>query len=313
MRKRPLGKTTLQVSELALGTWGLSGDGYGPVSEVEADRVIDRALAVGVDLFDTADVYGRGEMERRLGKRLKDARDTYVVTKIGTDLEGQPPTKRFDPAYLRTAFERSQERLARDVVDVVLLHNPTVAAMRAKEPLAYLKELKQAGKIRAYGVSAGSADVARSALRDEVDVVELAYNAFLPGDLHEVAGDVSESGAGVLARSVLAHGLLAGQWSPDREFFADDHRMRRWTRDELRTRLRQLDALRPLVGGAVVSLRSVALRFVLANNLVSSAVLGPRSVAQLDQLVREAGMPPYLRDTALAELAGRLNQAGIQG
>ncbi|WP_437318046.1 aldo/keto reductase [Sorangium sp. So ce385] len=313
MRKRPLGKTTLQVSELALGTWGLSGDGYGPVSELEADRVIDRALAVGIDLFDTADVYGRGEMERRLGKRLKGAGATFVVTKIGTDLEGLPPTKRFDPAYLRTAFERSQERLARDVVDVVLLHNPTVAAMRTKEPLAYLKELKQAGKIRAFGVSAGSADVARSALRDEVDVIELAYNAFLPGDLHEVAADVSESGAGVLARSVLAHGLLAGQWSPDREFFPDDHRMHRWTRDELRTRLGQLDALRPLVGGAVVSLRSVALRFVLANNLISSAVLGPRSVAQLDQLVREAGMPPYLRDTALAELAGRLNQVGIEG
>ncbi|WP_437725450.1 aldo/keto reductase [Sorangium sp. So ce861] len=313
MRKRPLGKTTLQVSELALGTWGLSGDGYGPVSEIEADRVIDRALAVGIDLFDTADVYGRGEMERRLGKRLKGAGATFVVTKIGTDLEGLPPTKRFDPAYLRTAFERSQERLARDVVDVVLLHNPTVAAMQAKEPLAYLKELKQAGKIRALGVSAGSADVARSALRDEVDVIELAYNAFLPGDLHEVAGDVSESGAGVLARSVLAHGLLAGQWSADREFFPDDHRMHRWTRDELRTRLGQLDALRPFVGGAVVSLRSVALRFVLANRLVSSAVLGPRSVAQLDQLVREAGMPPYLRDTALAELAGRLNQVGIEG
>ncbi|KYF92995.1 oxidoreductase [Sorangium cellulosum] len=313
MRKRPLGKTTLQVSELSLGTWGLSGDGYGPVSELEVDRVIDRALAVGIDLFDTADVYGRGEMERRLGKRLKGAGATFVVTKIGTDLEGLPPTKRFDPAYLRTAFERSQERLARDIVDVVLLHNPTVAAMQTKEPLAYLKELKQAGKIRAFGVSAGSADVARSALRDEVDVIELAYNAFLPGDLHEVAADVSESGAGVLARSVLAHGLLAGHWSPDREFFPDDHRMHRWTRDELRTRLGQLDALRPLVGGAVVSLRSVALRFVLANNLISSAVLGPRSVAQLDQLVREAGMPPYLRDTALAELAGRLNQFGIEG
>ncbi|WP_081426293.1 aldo/keto reductase [Sorangium cellulosum] len=312
MRKRPLGKTSLEVSELALGTWGLSGDGYGPVSEAEVDRVIDRALAVGIDLFDTADVYGRGEMERRLGKRLKGAGPTFVVTKIGTDLDELPAKKRFDPAHLRTAFERSQERLDRDVVDVVLLHNPTVAAMRSKEPLAFLRDLKQAGKIRAFGVSAGSADVARSALRDEVDLIEIAYNAFLPGDLHEVASDVSESGAGVLARSVLAHGLLAGQWSPDREFYADDHRMHRWNRDEFRTRIRQLDALRPLISGPVVSLRSVALRFVLANNIVSSAVLGPRSVAQLDQLVREAGMPPYLHFTTLAELSGRLKHAGIE-
>ena len=74
----------------------------------------------------------------------------------------------------------------------------------------------------------------------------------------------------------------------------------------------QLDALRPMVTGALASLRSIALRFVLANQIVSSAVLGPRSVAQLDQLVREAGMPPYLHITALAELSGRLKHAGIE-
>jgi aryl-alcohol dehydrogenase-like predicted oxidoreductase len=313
VRKRALGKTGLQVSELSLGTWGLSGDAYGPVSEAEVDRVIDRALAVGVDLFDTADVYGRGEMERRLGRRLRDAGSTCVITKIGTDLENEPPQKRFDPAYLRTAFERSQERLAREVVDVVLLHNPTVTAMGSKECVAFLKDLKQSGKIRAWGVSAGSADVARSAIRDGADVIELAYNVFLTGDLHEVAGDLSESGAGVLARSVLAHGLLAGQWSAEREFYPGDHRHERWTPDELKARIRQLDALRPLVSGAVVSLRAAALRFVLANQLVSSAVLGPRSVAQLDQLVREAGMPPYLRDTVLTDLSARLKKAGVTG
>lgn len=311
MRKRALGKTGLDVSELTLGTWGLSGDGYGAVADAEVDRTIDRALAVGVNLFDTADVYGRGEMERRLGKRLKGAGATYVVTKIGTDLEDSPPRKRFDRQHLWTAFERSQERLAREVVDVVLLHNPTVGTLGQAETIAFLKELKKNGKIRAWGVSAGNADVARAAIRHEADVIELAYNVFLAGDLHEVAGDVSESGVGVLARSVLAHGLLAGQWSPDREFYPEDHRMERWTRAELRLRLQQLDALRPLVSGPVTSLRAAALRFVLANQLVSSAVLGPRSVAQLDQLVREAGMPPYLRDTALADLSTRLKKLGV--
>ncbi len=311
MRKRALGKTGLDVSELSLGTWGLSGDGYGPVADAEVDRTIDRALAVGINLFDTADVYGRGEMERRLGKRLKGAGTTHVVTKLGTDLEDSPPRKRFDRDYLWTAFERSQERLARDVVDVVLLHNPTVATLGRPEALDFLKELKKTGKIRAWGVSAGSADVARAAIRNEADVIEVAYNVFIAADLHEVAGDVSESGVGVLSRSVLAHGLLAGQWSPDREFYAEDHRMERWTRSELRLRLKQLDALRPLVSGPVVSLRAAALRFVLANQLVSSAVLGPRSVAQLDQLVREAGMPPYLRDTALADLSTRLRKLGV--
>ena len=272
--------------------------------------MIDRAVELGIDLFETADVYGKGAMERRLGLRLP--RDTtYVVTKIGTDLDAVPPRKRFALDHLRPAFERSRERLGRDRIDVVLLHNPTMHAMGDSEPFDFLKELKRLGALRAWGVSAGNAQVARAAVAQDADVVELAYNVFCSSDLHEVADAFSGSGAAVLARSVLAHGLLAGQWSNDREFYEGDHRRDRWTQPELRRRLSQLDALRPLVGGPILSVRAAALRYVLANQLVTSAVLGPRSVPQLEQLVREAGEgPPYLKDTALAELSARLRTAG---
>lgn len=311
MRKRPLGKTGLEVSELALGTWGLSGDAYGPVREADMDRVVERAVTLGITLFDTADVYGRGDMEKRLG-RILPTRGTHVVTKIGTDLEDSPPRKRFDGAYLRRAFERSRERLRRDHVDVVLLHNPTMAAMGSGEGIAFVKELANTGAITAWGVSAGSAEVARSAIESGAQVVELAYNVFCAGDLNAIAERVVESGTGVLARSILAHGILTGYWTGEREFYPGDHRIHRWTRDELRRRIRQLDALRPFVSNDVQSLRAVALRFVLASHLVSSAVLGPRSIAQLDQLVREAGSgPPYLRDTQLAELAELLKAQGV--
>jgi aryl-alcohol dehydrogenase-like predicted oxidoreductase len=279
--------------------------------ELEVDRVIDRALAVGIDLFDTADIYGKGAMERRLAERLP-SNETYVATKIGTDLDIVPSQKRFDLDYLRPAFERSRERLRRDRLDIVLLHNPTMTAMGKSEAFDFLKELKRLGALRAWGVSAGNAEVARAAIQQGADVIELAYNVFVAGDLHGIAAEVTESGVGVLARSVLAHGLLAGQWSADREFYDGDHRMDRWTPNELKTRLTQLEALRPCVSGPVVSLRAAALRFVLENRLVSSAVLGPRSLAQLDQLVREAGSgPPYLRDTALAELSARLRAVGV--
>ena len=310
MRTRALGNTGFDVSELCLGTWGLSGDGYGAIVEAEADRTIDKAIELGITLFDTSDAYGRGAMETKLGQRLPAT--ARVCTKIGTDRDAQPPRKVFTPKHLRAAFERSRDRLGRPTIDVLLLHNPTMAAMNAGEAVGYLKGLKEQGDIGAWGVSAGSVDVAQAAVTRGADVVELAYNALFPKDLHELAGELAEAKTGVLARSVLAHGLLCGHWSADREFYPGDHRADRWTKDELRRRISQLDILRPLVMGPVTSLRAAALRFVLANQVVSSAVLGARSVAQLEQLGRDAGSgPPYVRDTALAELSRRLKTAGV--
>lgn len=367
MRKRPLANTGLDVSEIALGTWGLSGDAYGPVREDEVDRVIDRAVSLGVTLFDTANVYGRGDMERRLGKRLP-AKTTHVLTKIGTNLEEGYPVKQFDKQHLREAFERSQDRLKRHPVDVVLLHNPSAFTLKKDEPFEALEDLERRGQIIAWGVSAGSVEVALLAIRRGAKVIELVYNCFLPGDLQALieeldkpskddgepgdatggapeasanetpqpapasagggatsapAAEVSAGAApaatpereypAFIARSVLAHGLLAGQWSPEREFYPGDHRAERWNPDELRRRVGQLNALRPLVGGDIPSMRAVALRYVLSNPRVTSAVIGPRSTAQLDQLVREAGRePPYLSESSLTQLARRLGAVGIR-
>ena len=180
MRRRPLGKTGLNVSELGLGTWGLSGDGYGPVPESEQDRVIDRARALGITLFETADSYAHGSMERKLGERLKDDTRARIVTKIGTDRDAIPPKKHFDPEYLRTAVERSAERLGRDVIDVVLLHNPSEVAMQRREASALLAELKQAGKIRGWGVSAGTLEVASAAVDQGAEVVVAGVQRALP-------------------------------------------------------------------------------------------------------------------------------------
>lgn len=311
MRKRSLGTTGLEVSEISLGTWGLSGDGYGAIVDAEIDRVIDAAVSHGITLFETADVYGKGAMEVKLGERLPKGTVT-VVTKIGTDLGSKPGRKRFDPGFLEESMDRSVERLKRSI-DVLLLHNPTVTAIEKGEACAFLREQKNIGKVRLWGVSAGSLDVARAAIEKGAEVVELAYNLTLPADLHAIADVIAEKGTGVLARSVLAHGLLAGHWTAEREFYPGDHRMDRWTREELRVRVGQLEQLREVASKNVLTLRATALRFVLSNELVGSAVLGPRSVAQLEQLLREAGSgPPYLRDTVLAELSAKLDALGIK-
>jgi aryl-alcohol dehydrogenase-like predicted oxidoreductase len=313
MRRRSLGKTGLVVSELALGTWGLSGDGYGPVPETEQDAVIERARALGIELFETSDSYALGEMERRLGRLLGPDRTARFVTKIGTDRHSRPPRKRFDAGYLRQAFDESRRRLCRDVIDVVLLHNPSASALKRGEATGALEELRVQGALVAWGVSAGSAEVADAAITAGAQVLQVAHHALDTQVLASVTARVAERKIGVLARSVLAHGLLCGHWPPSKEFGPEDHRSERWSSHELGRRLRQLDALRPVLGESVQTLRAAALRFVLANDSVSSVVLGPRRQLQLDQLVREAGRePPYLSTAQRRELEQRLREVGAR-
>lgn len=312
MRRRSLGRTALDVTELSLGTWGLSGDGYGTVAEVEQDRVIDRALGLGINLFETADCYGDGAMERRLATRLEGTAGAIVITKIGTDRSATPVRKRFDPSYLEQALSASAERLRRSRLDVVLLHNPSLMALERGEATAFLGERAAKGEIGAWGVSVADAECGRLAIERGASVIALGYNAFHRKTLNALALAIKDENVGVLAHSVLAYGLLCGLWPHDKTFGPEDHRSERWTRDELRVRQQQLNALRPSVSGPVTTLRSAALRFVLSNAVVSSAVLGPRSSLQLDQLVREAGKePPYLLPERLSALEARLAGVGI--
>jgi aryl-alcohol dehydrogenase-like predicted oxidoreductase len=298
---------------MSLGTWGLSGDAYGAVDEAMQDRVVRRALDMGFSLIETADSYGDGRMESAIGRAVADRRDVVVVTKGGTDRAMSPPRKRFEAGYLRERVEGSLRRLSREPIDVYLLHNPSEPAVAGGEVVDELARLKGEGKIAHWGVSAGDVSSGRAALRQGAEVIELAYNLLHGSDLHRLAGEVIVSGAGVLARSTLAYGLLAGSWTGETEFPAGDHRAQRWTKPELKRRVDQLAAFRFLVRGDVPTLRSAAVRFVLSNTIVSSAVLGPRNVEQLEDIVREVGIGPvYLGDEDLMRIPRTLQGLGLE-
>jgi len=313
VRKRILGRTNLSVSELALGTWGLSGDGYGHIDDGERTQLIERARMLGITLFETADCYGKGKMEEKLGEVLENDADAIFITKWGTDRSNNVAKKRFDPAYLRACCDQSLVRLKRTKLHVGLLHNPSVKTLERGEATSTLEALKAEGKLEAWGVSAGDEHVAKAAIEAGAEVVSLAYNV-----LHQKPMDLSlvpanEKDTGIVAHSVLNYGLLCGLWSPYRVFRAPDHRAERWTTEELKRRIRQLDAVRPLVSGEIATLRAAAVRFVLNNDRVGSAILGARNGMQLDQLVREAGKaPPYLPEAKLLALKNRLEDLGIE-
>lgn len=299
------------MSELSIGTFGLSGDGYGPVAAEDARKVLERALDLGVTLVDTCDAYGAGQTEELVGEVTR-GKEVLVVTRGGLDRTTDPPRKRFDEEFLLGRIAASAKRLKKDALDVYLLHNPSADALAVGGALEVMRKAKQKGLVKHWGVSAGDIDVARLALDGGAQVVSLAYNLFHGLDLHRLAGDVMVARAGVLAHSVLSYGLFGGDWPKEREFPQGDSRNERWSRLELEKRIAQLDAVQYLVHDDVRTLRAAAVRFVLANHLVSSAVLGPRTVEQLDQLVRETGAGPrYLPDTDLAELPRSLERVGI--
>src|SRR6478735_8348802 len=356
LRRRPLGRTGLEVTELGLGTWGLSGEAYGPVSVDEAMRTLVRAQAMGLTLFETSASYGRGGMEIALGKALAGKEDVVVVTKLGTDRSVDPPEKSFDAEFLRKAAKTSRERigtaakliaLLQDVVVVTklgtdrsvdppeksfdaeflrkaaktsrerigtaakliaLLHHPSRATVEAGVAAETMASLTEEGVIDSWGVSGDDEPIVEAAIAAGAPVVSLAYNILKVQPLRALEARLREAGIGVLAHSVLAYGLLAGRWAPGREFRQGDHRRERFAGNTVRKRLRHLDAVRPLVSGDVANIRAAALRFALANEAVSSVVLGPKSSAQLDQLLRDCNgvEPPYLSRPKLEALEQRL-------
>jgi aryl-alcohol dehydrogenase-like predicted oxidoreductase len=309
MRTRHFGEDSFELTELCFGTWGISGEAYGPIPDQERDALLERALLLGIRAFETADSYANGAIEKRLGELLpKDAR---IITKIGTRRDMTPARKDFSPGYVREAVERSQERLGRECIDCVMLHNPSPKALRLGKALEVLQDLKEKGVIATYGASLGNVDAVRAALEMKVPAVSVTYNVYHRNEIETLARDLDRK-IGVLVHSVLAHGLLSGTWPANKEFQPGDHRIDRWSRDALKRRLRQLVVMRPVLGDVTPTLRSVALRFALSHPLVSSVVLGARNSYQLDQLVREAGKgPTYLEPAVVEGLRERTWAAGI--
>lgn len=295
-----------------MGTYGVSGDGYGAVEPQEPRESIERALDLGVTLFETADAYGAGAMEALFGELLAARPDVVVVSKAGIDRTTEPPRRSFDATFLRGAIERSRARLKRDAIDVYLLHNPSEEALTDKGALDTLHEAKIRGHIKHIGVSTGRSAVARLALEKGAEVISLPYNLLHVQEMNRIAGDVMMYRPGVLVHSPLAYGILAGTWREERAFTGEDHRSTRWSLEDVKQRVRLVDSMRFLVKGSVPTPRGAALRFALANDLVSCVLMGPKTKKQLEELVRDTGDgPTYLPESDVREVFRTLDKLGV--
>jgi aryl-alcohol dehydrogenase-like predicted oxidoreductase len=172
-------------------------------------------------------------------------------------------------------------RLKTDRLDVVLLQHPPFAALQIDEMRKTLETQLAAGKVRAWGVSVSTVDDARIALIAGAQVPCVPFNMMLPDIVWDLTAECSERGVGVLARSALMHGLLSGRWGEKKRFTPEDHRMYRWTYEALEARVRQARETRAKMIPNAPSMMVAALKFILAHDIVTSAIFGPRTPAQV--------------------------------
>jgi len=304
MKTRSLGRTDLRLSEITLGTWGLSEQSYGSVSASQVEWTIRAAIESGVTTFDLAPLWGDGEGERQVGRMVSEAKiDAVLVTRGGARRVDGKLQQGFSTEELVADCEGSLERLGREQIDLWLLHNPGDEVLRRDGWREAVERLEEDGKIRAWGASVGDAEEARLAIDAGAQALCLTHNLLSPGTLDELRDDVAAAGCGVLARSPLMYGMLAGHWNADRRFSNRDHRAQRWNTTAFSERIRQVDELRFLVGDRHPDLATAALRFVLTHSAVTTAIVGARAPYQIAAAVEAADGPPYLADDEVIRLA----------
>lgn len=303
MRKRPLGNTGRFVSQIGFGTWPIAGSGgitgYGSCASETAKETIKAALAGGITLFDTADVYGDGFAESLLGELLLSTReDVIICTKGGWDLAQAGPN--FTSDFLRSRVEASLSRLRSTYIDVYLLHNPPAHLIGVRDIYRPLVHLRKKGRILHIGVSVAHAEDALLALDvPEVEIIQLPYNLLLPNAEWGVFRNGQSSGKGIIIREALGNGLLTGKYTSASQFPRNDFRstLPQNYFSQLQTQLNQVGPYRR----AGESMVEFALRFVLDRPQVASVIVGARNPEQLagHLLVKELTPSPTDRSNSL--------------
>lgn len=288
MRYRPLGRTGLTVSEIGLGCasyWGLPR-----FDEAEAVRLVHRALERGVNLFDTAPGYSRGEAEPRLGRALKghDPDRLVIATKAGTFHAGGGRTGRdFSPAAITASVEASLRRLGVDRLGLLQLHGPAASELN-NDLFEALERLRQRGLVAAFGANSFDPAVIATIIdAPNLDVVMLDYNVLRPerGALIDAA---AAQGKGVLAGMPLAMGHVDGQIRKLRGVRDLWYAARALKNHRQEVALAErFDFLRRVEG---MSAAQASLAYVLEHPGVSAAVMGTTRMAHLEANIAASGL-----------------------
>ncbi|HLV19296.1 MAG TPA: aldo/keto reductase [Polyangiaceae bacterium] len=302
MQYRPLGRTGFEVSTISFGAWAIGGT-WGSVDDKESLAALHQALDLGVNFFDTADVYGDGKSERLIAQLRRERREPfYVATKAGRRLSPHVADG-YNRDNLGAFVDRSLKNLEVDSIDLLQLHCPPTDVYYRPEVFGVLDDLVKAGKIRNYGVSVERVEEALKAIEyPGVQSVQIIYNVFRQRPAELFFAEAKRRKVGILARLPLSSGLLGGKMSRQTKFEADDHRAfnrkgeafdrgETFSGVDFDRALDLVEQLRPLIPEGV-SMAQWALRWILMNDAVTCAIPGAKRPSQVEENARAADLPP---------------------
>ncbi len=322
MRYRNVGRSDIRVSEIGFGVWTVTAGWWGTYSDEQAAALLRRAYDLGITFFDTADTYGSGRGETVLAQALAGIPRNRVVigTKFGYDFYHHDTPQRgqrelphdWSPAFVRHALEQSLRRLNTEYIDIYQMHNPRLEAMQRDDLFALLEDCVAEGKIRIWGAALGPAlpgtehggEVMRA--RPGLHALQVIYNLLEQDPARRFFPVAAELGVGILVRVPHSSGLLEGKFTEDTVFPPSDHRSHR-PRSWLIDGLKKLERLRFLTEGREMTIGQAALKFVLAEPTVASALPNIYDAEQLEEFAAASDKPDLTPDDLerIAELYAR--------
>ncbi|MBK8139092.1 MAG: aldo/keto reductase [Chloroflexi bacterium] len=319
MKYREFGRTGWKVSEVSFGAWAI-GSAWGATDDAESIAAMHRCIDLGINLFDTADVYGDGHSERLISRILRERpdADVRVITKAGRRLPKQV-VEGYTKENLTAWIDRSLQNLSVETIDLVQLHCPPTEVYYRPEVFEALDELVAAGKIRHYGVRVEKVEEALKAIEfPGVQSVQIIFNMFRHRPAELFFREAQRRKVAVIARVPLASGLLSGKMTAQTTFAADDHRnFNRYGQSfdrgetfsgvDYDTGLQAVEELRALVPqGATMA--QLALRWILMFEAVTCVIPGAKRPSQAEDNSAASDLPPLTPEqmAAVTSLYDRL-------
>ncbi|MCU0711892.1 MAG: aldo/keto reductase [Pirellula sp.] len=308
MKYRKLGRTPWNVSEISFGAWAIGGS-WGAVDDQQSMATLHHALDLGINFFDTADVYGDGHSERLLAQLKRERPDSEIIiaTKAGRRLPSQT-VDGYSKTNLQAWLDRSRKNLECDTIDLVQLHCPPTDLYYTPQVFDWLEDFVNAGVIKYYGVSVEKVEQAIKAIEyPHLQTVQIIFNLFRQRPAELFFQLALQRQVGILARVPLASGLLTGRLSRTSSFAADDHRnFNRYGQQfdqgetfsgvDFELALEAVEELSELTSSEM-SLSQLALKWILMHPAVSCAIPGARRPSQIDETARASDLNELPKST----------------